>query len=171
MKNLEDQNNFKKKKQGNKLIREMVDRVGDNLLVTTQVTVPHKLIKDYSEKVKQETGRDLIQEKGELMVAEMIVNWVNNNLLNIENLGPEIVLGEDYQKNVQVQAQGQEQNGQEQQAQSAAQEIPAQEQGQGQAQQGQAQQGQGQQGQGQQGQGQQQTQQTQQTQQGQGGQI
>jgi len=161
MNNLVNQNNFKGKKTGYKLVNEMVERIGDNLVVTIQVAVPQKLVKEYSNKVKLETGRDILTEKGDMMIAETLVNWVNQNLLNLDNLGANIMLGNEYNKTVQVQPQSQPQPAQ------TAQEIPAQEtqgqvqvqtqgQGQGQVQTVQSGQGQGQgqvQGQGQ-GQGQ-----------------
>jgi hypothetical protein len=136
MNNLINQNDFKKIKKGDRLVKEMVERIGDDLVVTMQVSVPQKLVKEYGNKVKTQTGRDILTERGDMIIAETLVRWVNQNLLTVENLGPDIVLGDQYDKGVQVQAG---------QAQDTAQDIP---QSQGQAQDGQVQvqdpQGQGQ---------------------------
>lgn len=126
MNNLVSQNDFKGYKEGAKL-NEMVERIGDNLVVTMQIAVPQKLVKQYSDKVKAQTGRDILTEKGDSILAETIVRWVNENLLTVDNLSPEIVLGEGYSQTAQVQPQAQ--------PAQTAQEIPAQEtQGEGQVQ-------------------------------------
>jgi hypothetical protein len=151
MNNLINLDDFQNKKSGNKLITEMVVDMGENWLATPSALVPKKIISSYIKKVKDATQVDLATMFGEIQVTEQVINWVIQNLLNVDNLPVDILTKQQQPVQIQPQAQGV--------PAQTAQEIPAQQeqpqQIQAQGQQGQGQQGQGQQGQGQQGQGQQ----------------
>jgi len=166
MTNLKD---FKSKKAGLKL-NETVTLNGNDFIVRNSITVPSSLVSAYMKKVKDESGQDLLNTHSKDQIAELLVQYLSETFMNIENFPTSIVLGTAAtQVQPQVQPQGQIQDAQPQsqiqdadaqdiQAQATAQDIQAQEGGQSQLQpQGQTQgQGQGQiQGQGQpQGQGQ-----------------
>ena len=133
MKNIVSLNDFKGKKspiqESEEQINEMVDAIDDFYRVSVDVDLPKSLISSFIKKVKESTGKDLRAEMGEKRLAERLVQWANENYLNIENLPVEIVTGSD---KAPVQGQGA-------QAQSQVQEEPAQTQAQVQPSQAQAQ--------------------------------
>lgn len=148
MKNLNEFNKFKNLKKG-KLNEDVIPQ-GDIFKVWTSIDVPVSLINGYMKKVKDETGEKLEDRFGKSQIAEMLISYLTQSFLNIENFPTTIVTGEATKVQPQAQAQVQPQTqvqepqaqpqGQNIQAQATAQEIPA-AQG-GQAQGGQAQGGQ-----------------------------
>lgn len=99
-------------------INEMVDAIDDFYRVSVDVDLPKSLVSTYIKKVKDQTGKDLRADMGEKRLAERLVQWANENYLNIENLPVEIVTGSD-KVPAQTQAQSQVQ------AQPAAEEPAA----------------------------------------------
>jgi len=108
-------------------VNEMVDAIDDVYRVSVDVDLPKSLISSFIKKVKESTGKDLRAEMGEKRLAERLVQWANENYLNIENLPVEIVTGSDkgpVQPQAQVQSQVQEEP-QGDESQSQAQVQPA----------------------------------------------
>jgi hypothetical protein len=133
-KNIISLNDFKSKKSPiteSKRVNEMVDAIDDFYRVSVDVDLPKSLVSSFIKKVKESTGKDLRADMGEKRLAERLVQWANENYLNIENLPVEIVTGSD-KTPVQAQAQGQvqpqyeEEPGEEPQAQTQAQPVQAQ---------------------------------------------
>ena len=87
-------------------INEMVDAIDDFYRVSVDVDLPKSLVSTYIKKVKDQTGKDLRADMGEKRLAERLVQWANENYLNIENLPVEIVTGSD-KVPAQTQAQSQ----------------------------------------------------------------
>lgn len=136
-------------------LNEMVDAIDDFYRVSDDFEVPKSLISSFIKKVKESTGKDLKTSMAEMRLAEILVKWLFNNYLNIENLPVDIVTGTDKapvqaqaqiqeeplepqaqaqvqaqpqaQAQVQSQAQAQVQSQPQAQAQTAAAQIPAQE--------------------------------------------
>lgn len=98
-----------------KRINEMVEAIDDVYRVSVDIDLPKSLIGTYIKKVKDQTGKDLRADMGEKRLAERLVQWTNENYLNIENLPVEIVTGSDKvpiqsaQSQVQSQPEGQTQ--------------------------------------------------------------
>lgn len=107
-KNILSLNDFKGKKSTyeEKPVNEMVDAIDDFYRVSVDVDLPKSLIASFIKKVKESSGKDLRAEMGEKRLAERLVQWANENYLNIENLPVEIVTGSD-KSPVQTQAQSQ----------------------------------------------------------------
>ena len=114
-KNLMSMDDFKGKKSTKiATVNEMVDAIDDVYRVSVEV--------------KESTGKDLRAEMGEKRLAERLVQWANENYLNIENLPVEIVTGSDkgpVQPQAQVQSQIQEEPEDGSQPQTQAQVQPA----------------------------------------------
>ena len=162
VKNILSLNDFKDKKSIHEskeeeiVINEMVEAIDDYYRVSIDVDLPKALVSSFIKKVKESTGKDLRAEMGEKRLAERLVQWSNENYLNIENLPVEIVTGSDkspVQAQSQVQTQSQPEENEEgaqpqvqtqltqnaqgekpavqvqgaQQAQNAAAQVPAQE--------------------------------------------
>ncbi len=113
IKNILSLNDFKSKKSSERPINEMVDAIDDFYRVSVDVDLPKSLISSYIKKVKESTGKDLRADMGEKRLAERLVQWANENYLNIENLPVEIVTGTDKgpvqaQSQVQTQVQSTE---------------------------------------------------------------
>ena len=108
LKNILSLDDFKGKKSTNRAepINEMVDAIDDVYRVSVDVDLPKSLISSFIKKVKESTGKDLRADMGEKRLAERLVQWANENYLNIENLPVEIVTGSD-KSPVQAQAQSQ----------------------------------------------------------------
>lgn len=109
-------------------VNEMVDAIDDFYRVSVDVDLPKSLVSSFIKKVKESTGKDLRAEMGEKRLAERLVQWANENYLNIENLPVEIVTGSDkgpVQPQSQVQSQVQDEP-LDDQAQTQAQVQPAQ---------------------------------------------
>ena len=112
-KNLMSMDDFKGKKS-TKIeapVNEMVDAIDDFYRVSVDVDLPKSLVSSFIKKVKESTGKDLRADMGEKRLAERLVQWANENYLNIENLPVEIVTGTDkgpVQPQAQVQGQSQE---------------------------------------------------------------
>ena len=107
-------------------INEMVDAIDDFYRVSVDVDLPKSLVSTFIKKVKDQTGKDLRADMGEKRLAERLVQWANENYLNIENLPVEIVTGSD-KVPAQTQAQSQVQaQPTEEPAQEPAQEGPIQ---------------------------------------------
>lgn len=109
-KNIYSLDDFKDKKitPESSRINEMVDAIDDVYRVSVDIDLPKSLISTYIKKVKDQTGKDLRADMGEKRLAERLVQWTNENYLNIENLPVEIVTGSD-KAPVQAQAQAQAQ--------------------------------------------------------------
>lgn len=114
-KNILSLNDFKGKKSlsvKDKPINEMVEAIDDFYRVSVDVDLPKSLVSSFIKKVKESSGKDLRADMGEKRLAERLVQWANENYLNIENLPVEIVTGSDkspVQAQSQVQAQPQSQ--------------------------------------------------------------
>jgi len=150
MKNMKNLKEFRSMK--NSKINETVTMNGNDFIVRNSINVPGSLVSAYMKKVKDESGQDLLNTHSKDQISELLVNYVADNFLNIENFPTSIVLGTaatqvqpQAQMQVQPQAQAQPQaqlddaQAQNIQAQTTAQEIPAQEDGQAQTIQGQVQ--------------------------------
>lgn len=112
IKNILSLNDFKGKKSpitNQAPVNEMVDAIDDFYRVSVDVDLPKSLVSSFIKKVKESTGKDLRADMGEKRLAERLVQWANENYLNIENLPVEIVTGSD-KSPVQAQAQGQVQS-------------------------------------------------------------
>jgi hypothetical protein len=107
IKNILSLDQFKGKKVVQEpVVNEMVDAIDDFYRVSVDVDLPKSLVSSYIKKVKESTGKDLRADMGEKRLAERLVQWANENYLNIENLPVEIVTGSE-RSPVQAQAQGQ----------------------------------------------------------------
>ena len=105
-------------------VNEMVDAIDDFYRVSVDVDLPKSLVSSFIKKVKESTGKDLRADMGEKRLAERLVQWANENYLNIENLPVEIVTGTDkgpVQPQAQVQGQSQEEFPEDGQVQAQAQ--------------------------------------------------
>jgi len=111
-KNILSLDDFKSKKSVKESVvepvNEMVEAIDDFYRVSLDVDLPKSLISSFIKKVKETTGKDLRAEMGEKRLAERLVQWANENYINIENLPVEIVTGSD-KAPVQAQAQAQAQ--------------------------------------------------------------
>jgi hypothetical protein len=87
-------------------VNEMVEAIDDFYRVSYDYDLPKSLISSYIKKVKESAGKDLRVEMGEKKLAEVLVQWVFKNYVNIENLPVEIVVGSD-KSPVQTQVQSQ----------------------------------------------------------------
>lgn len=122
-KNILSLNDFKGKKSIQEpVVNEMVDAIDDFYRVSVDVDLPKSLISSFIKKVKESSGKDLRAEMGEKRLAERLVQWANENYLNIENLPVEIVTGSDKgpvqaQSQVQTQIQDEPMDDDESQAQ------------------------------------------------------
>jgi len=134
-KNILSLNDFKGKKSTilesrRDTVNEMVELLDDFYRVSVDVDLPKSLISSYIKKVKESSGKDLRAEMGEKRLAERLVQWANENYLNIENLPIEIVTGSEkapLQGQVQGQAQTQVQPAQEEPVDNAQTQVqPAQ---------------------------------------------
>jgi hypothetical protein len=105
-KNILSLNDFKGKKTPES-VNEMVELLDDFYRVSVDVDLPKSLISSYIKKVKDTAGKDLRAEMGEKRLAERLVQWANENYLNIDNLPLEIVMGSE---KAPLQAQGQVQS-------------------------------------------------------------
>jgi len=141
MKNMKNLKEFRSMK--NSKINETVTMNGNDFIVRNSINVPGSLVSAYMKKVKDESGQDLLNTHSKDQISELLVNYVADNFLNIENFPTSIVLGTaatqvqpqaqtQVQPQVQAQPQAQLDDTQTQniQAQTTAQEIPAQEDGQ-----------------------------------------
>ena len=128
VKNILSLNDFKDKKSIKEskdiVINEMVDAIDDFYRVSVDIDLPKALISSFIKKVKESTGKDLRAEMGEKRLAERLVQWANENYLNIENLPVEIVTGSDkspVQAQTQVQSQMEEPGDEDAQSQTQSQ--------------------------------------------------
>lgn len=125
MENVIKFDNFKNLKKGESLIKEDVTLMDDKFNVRMSVEVPLSLVNAFMKKVKDESGEKLEDRFGKTEIAEMLVKYINNSFLSIENLPTSIVLGTTYSAVQPVQTQGQTQPVQEEpQAQTQVQETP-----------------------------------------------
>jgi len=65
-------------------VNEMVDAIDDFYRVSVDVDLPKSLVSSFIKKVKESTGKDLRADMGEKRLAERLVQWANENYLNIE---------------------------------------------------------------------------------------
>ena len=124
MENLTKFDDFKNKKQGNKLNEGVIKIGGDYIL--SDIAVPVSLVNSYVKKIKDETGKNVREMMSDLDVAYRLGKYCMENYMEIENLPASILLGEsDTNGGLEVQ---ETQPAQETPAQeSPAQETPAQE--------------------------------------------
>lgn len=150
MKHLTEMNSFKETKK-DKLITENTIRVGDNYEIIEVVKFPKSLVSAMVKKVKDESGTDLRETRGDIIIVEEMFKYLTTAYMNIENFPSSIFLGDGFKKgaqvqpNAQIQSQPQDvqaqvvqstpnapvQNQETQNAQATAQAIPAQEGGDG----------------------------------------
>lgn len=126
VKNILSLDDFKSKKSIQESVtpvNEMVEAIDDVYRVSVDVDLPKALVSSFIKKVKENTGKDLRAEMGEKRLAERLVQWANENYLNIENLPVEIVTGSD-KSPVQAQSQVQSQIQEEPQGDAQAQAQP-----------------------------------------------
>ncbi|MCK9446045.1 hypothetical protein M0Q50_04045 [bacterium] len=145
MENLRDYKEFKGGKKGSslmtdkKVIKESFIPKGDIYDGNVSIELPKSLIKAYTKKIKDESGKTATDFFAETTIAEKIVDYVIATYLNVENLPSSILFG-DYmnaqvqpvqniqpQAQAQVQTQVQEPEGENVQADATAAQIPAQE--------------------------------------------
>ena len=94
---------FKSFRTKNK-VNELVEPINDVYRVTVDVDIPKSLINAFAKKVKDQSNKDIRQSKSEMQLAELIVRYVNENFIVIENLPVDIVVSSDH-KAVQSQVQ------------------------------------------------------------------
>jgi len=135
MKNMKNLNDFKSIKTGKKL-NETVILNGSDFDVRNAIKVPGSIVSGYMKKVKDESGQDLLNTHSKDQIAEMLVQYLADSFMTIENFPTSIVLGTaatQVQPQVQVQPQAQMdpqaqvQDTQNIQAQETAQDIQGQE--------------------------------------------
>lgn len=128
VKNILSLDDFKSKKSIQESVtpvNEMVEAIDDFYRVSVDVDLPKSLVASFIKKVKESSGKDLRADMGEKRLAERLVQWANENYLNIENLPVEIVTGSD-KSPVQAQAQVQTQLQEEPQGETQPQVQPSQ---------------------------------------------
>lgn len=92
--------NFKKltNKIGKKTLKKVNEnsfQVGDDYKVKIVIDVPVSLVKEYSEKVQQETGKDALENFSESELAEQMIDYIVKQNLNIDNIPTSLAVGED----------------------------------------------------------------------------
>lgn len=91
--------NFRKLKNTPKLKQEEVNenafQVGDTYKVKIVVDVPVSLVKQYSEKVSQDTGKDALENFSESELAEQMVDYIVKQNLNIDSVPNSVAVGEE----------------------------------------------------------------------------
>ena len=108
MKNVTDFKEFQNKKRNLTAINENVIDLGKEFAIRWEAIVPKSLISSYLKKVKDESGKDMGEQYGDMEVGEKIVNYLLTSYMNIENLPTSILLGVASSSQVQPKAQAQE---------------------------------------------------------------
>lgn len=78
----------------NKLLNENAFEVGDNYKVKVSFDVPKSLVKEYIEKVKQDSGKDPLDNYSESEIAEEIINFIVKENMNIDSLSSSFTVGD-----------------------------------------------------------------------------
>ena len=78
MKHIRKFENYQTKKRRDEAIKEAVMTVNDIYRVNTMIDIPQSLINAYVKKVKDTTGKNLKQLFGDVVIAEEIVNKIQN---------------------------------------------------------------------------------------------
>ena len=86
--------NTPNKKFTNKL-NENAFQVGDNYKVKIVVDVPVSLVKQYSDKVSQDTGKNALENFSESELAEQMVDYIVKQNLNIDSVPTSVAVGEE----------------------------------------------------------------------------
>jgi len=136
MKNIKSSKEFKSLKDKIGMVKEDVTIMGSDFIVRPSINIPGSLVSAYMKKVKDETGEKLEDRFGKNQIAELLVSYLAESFLSIENFPTSIVTGTastQVQPQTQVQTQlqpaqpqTQVQDGDAQniQAQATAQDIP-----------------------------------------------
>lgn len=102
MKHIRKFENYQTKKRRDEIIKEAVMTVNDVYKVNTMIDIPQSLINAYVKKVKDQTGKNLKQLFGDVIIAEEIVKFIAQNYLNIDQIPAGALTGD-----AQIQSQGQ----------------------------------------------------------------
>jgi len=141
MKNMKNLKEFKTTNKSGQRINEDVMIMGNDFIVRPAITIPGSLVSQYMKKVKDENGTKLEDKFGKNQIAEMLVNYLATNFMNIENFPTSITEGTaatqvqpvqtqmqaQPQAQMQPQTQLQDEDAQNIQAQATAQDIQSQE--------------------------------------------
>lgn len=77
-----------------KKMNENVMVVGDNFQVKTTFDVPKTLIKDYVDKIKEETGKNPLEMWGAADIAEQMVIYTLKEYLKLDNIPSRVLVGD-----------------------------------------------------------------------------
>ena len=108
-KNLLSQKDFKElKNKGEKPVNELAEPFDKGYMITLPVFVDRGLVTKFCKAYQDATQKDLRLTRGDLSIAELIVQWGHDNLFKIENLpAVEIVTGTPQTQPLQGQGQAQ----------------------------------------------------------------
>ena len=107
IKNVKSFNDFKSLKSGSSLVTEMVINQGESYQVNKIISVPKSLIKSFMKKIKDESGKNVVEEYSEAMVAELVVDYLTTTFMTIENIPTTVILGTSSSVQPVVQSQPQ----------------------------------------------------------------
>jgi hypothetical protein len=88
-------NNIKKKNDAVTNTNESAFQVGDDFKVKVTLDVPISLVKEYIDKVKEETGKNPLDNFSESELAEQMVDFVVKQNLVIDNLPANFSVGDE----------------------------------------------------------------------------
>ena len=84
-----------------KVVNENAFLVGSDFKVKVVVDVPQSMVKEYIDKVKEETDKDPLDNFSEAEIAEQIITFIIKKNLMIDNLTPEFTVGSENVGNTQ----------------------------------------------------------------------
>lgn len=84
-----------------KVVNENAFLVGSDFKVKVVVDVPQSMVKEYIDKVKEETDKDPLDNFSEAEIAEQIITFLIKKNLLIDNLTPEFTVGSENVGNTQ----------------------------------------------------------------------
>lgn len=96
------QKDFKELKAKVPQVNELVEPFDKGYMVSLPVLVDKGLVTKFCKAYTDATTKDLRQTRGELSIAEMIVQWVHDNLAELNLPAVEIVTGVPAQGQVQM---------------------------------------------------------------------
>jgi hypothetical protein len=106
LKNISSLIDFKTKKENSgTLIKENVVRVNDVYRCTSMIDVPVSLVNAYNKKMEQEVGSKSKGAYSDYMIAELLVDYLKTNFMNIENFPVSIAFGDDTKSLVGTETQ------------------------------------------------------------------
>lgn len=76
-------------------VNENAFQVGDNYKVKIVIDVPVSLVKQYSDKVSQDTGKNALENFSESELAEQMVDYIVKQNLNIDSVPTSVAVGEE----------------------------------------------------------------------------